>query len=69
MTFKVILAILTQNSRNSDNSLDLARNPKFAPKMHPGILSAGIENGGVITFNGFELESPSLHQICILGFS
>ena len=23
----------------------------------------------VITWNGFELESPNLHQICILGFS
>ena len=23
----------------------------------------------VITCNGFELESPNLHQICILGFS
>ena len=23
----------------------------------------------VITYNGFELESPDLHQICILGFS
>ena len=22
-----------------------------------------------ITFNGFELESPNLHQICIIGFS
>ena len=23
----------------------------------------------MITCNGFELESPNLHQICILGFS
>ena len=60
--------------------------------MHPGILSAIIENWGhwpwpsrsfcpfdlefleillvcMITCNGFQLESPNLYQICILGYS
>ena len=67
-----------------------ARITKFAPNMHPGILSAGIEKGGhwpwpsrsfwpfwlrilgnlsCLHDNGFKLESPNLHQICILGFS
>ena len=62
-----------------------ARITKFARNMNPVILSAAIGNGGhwhwpsrsfrpfwlvcMITCNGFELESPNLHQICILGFS
>ena len=75
-----------------DNSSQMwARITKYAPNMHHGMLSAGIENGGhwpwpsshfdhfdsefyelrlvcAATFNGFELESQNLHQICILGF-
>ena len=51
LTFNVILAILTQNSRNSvslchNSSQIWARIAKFMPKMHHEILLVGIENGG-----------------------
>ena len=77
-----------------DSSQIGAKITKFAPCMHHGILSAGIENEGhlplpsrsfwsfglrilenwayppdnSIICNGFELESPHVHQICILVF-
>ena len=87
------LKILGNSACLCDNSSQIwARITKFAPNMHPGILSVGIENGGhwpwpsrsFWTFwlrilrnftclhdicNGFELESPNLHQICLLGFA
>ena len=80
--------ILGNSACQCDNSSQIwARITKFAPNMRPGILSAGIDlylqdHFGhfdlefleiwlvcVMTCNGFELESPNLHQICILGFS
>ena len=49
LTFKVILAILIQNSRKFGLSRTFewiwARITKFAPNMHLWIISAGIENG------------------------
>ena len=82
------LIILGNLACQCDNSSHIwATITKFAQNMHSGILSADIENGGhwpwplrsfwpfwlwlvrAITFDGFELESLNLHQICILGFS
>ena len=50
LTFKVTLAILTHDLRNSACQCDTSspiwsRITTFAPNMHPMILPAGIENG------------------------
>ena len=87
------LRILGNSACLRDNSSQIwAGITKFAPNKHPGILLIGIEIGGhwpwslrsfwpfwlgilvnlaclPETCNGFELESPNLPQICILGFS
>ena len=79
LTFKVILAILTQNSKKfacpCDNSSQIwAEITKFAPNMQLWILSAGIENGGhwpwpSMSFWLFSLRIPRngvQHRSCIL---
>ena len=38
-------------------------------KVILAILTYNCRKFGLITCNGFVLESPNLYQICILGFS